>query len=154
METKGIIISQKDYERLTELEKNFNDKNNENKEAFKKGLQDVIKGNLVKILWINDPYYAKIKGCDLTDDGICSFISREDADFLDCISSNMSYDREKLLKRTTQKKVTQELPTIKKDFGTYKGIIETQKRTIRNLWWAFGIMFVAWLTVLIAYITK
>ena len=25
METKGIIISQKDYERLTELEKNFDD---------------------------------------------------------------------------------------------------------------------------------
>ncbi len=38
METKGIIISPKDYERLTELEKNFNDKVKENKETFKKGL--------------------------------------------------------------------------------------------------------------------
>lgn len=37
METKGIIISQKDYERLTELEKNFDDKIKESKEVFKKG---------------------------------------------------------------------------------------------------------------------
>ena len=58
-------------------------------------MEDAIKGNLVKILWVNDPYYAKIKSCDLTDDGICSFISREDADFVDCVSSNESYDREK-----------------------------------------------------------
>lgn len=137
METKGIIISQKDYERLTELEKNFNDKVKENKETFKKGLEDAIKGNLVKILWINDPYYAKIKGCDLTDDGICSFISREDADFVDCVSSNKSYDREKLIKRATQ-----------------KVSIETQNRTTRNLWLAFGIMFTAWLVQLILYIVK
>ena len=142
METKGIIISQKEYERLTELEMNFNDKVKENKETFKKGLEDAIKGNLVKILWVNDPYYAKIKGCDLTDDGICSFIRREDADFVDCVSSNESYDREKLIK------------TTKKDFGTYQEIIETQKRAIRNHWWAFGIMFVSWLIQLILYIAK
>lgn len=137
METKGIIISQKEYERLTDLEKNFNDKVKENKETFKKGLEDAIKGNLVKILWVNDYYYAKIKGCDLTDDGICSFISREDADFVDCVSSNESYDREKLIKRATQ-----------------KVSIETQNRTTRNLWLAFGIMFTAWLVQLILYIVK
>ena len=99
METKGIIISKEDYERLTEIEKNFNDKVKENEEMFKKGLEDAIKGNLVKILWVNDPNYAKLKGCDLTDDGIFSFIRREDADFVDCFSSNESYDREKLIKR-------------------------------------------------------
>ena len=137
METKGIIISQKDYERLTELEKNFNDKVKENEETFKKGLENAIKGNLVKILWVNDPYYAKIKGCDLTDNGICSFISREDADFVDRVSSNESYDREKLIKRATQ-----------------KVSIEMQKRTTRNLWWAFVIMFTAWLVQLILYIAK
>jgi len=137
METKGIIISQKDYERLTELEKNFSDKVKENEETFKKGLEDAIKGNLVKILWVNDPYYAKIKGCDLTDNGICSFISRKDADFIDRVSSNESYDREKLIKRATQ-----------------KVSIEMQKRTTRNLWWAFVIMFTAWLVQLILYIAK
>ena len=42
METKGIIISQKEYERLTELEKNFNDKVKENKETFKNGLEEPI----------------------------------------------------------------------------------------------------------------
>lgn len=153
METKGIIISQKDYERLTELEKNFNDKIKENKEEFKKGLEDAIKGNLVKILWINDPYYAKLKGCDLTDDGICSFISREDADFVDSVSLNESYDREKLIKRATEKS-SKRIADHKKAFGIYQEIIETQKRTIRNLGWAFGIMFVAWLVQLILYIAK
>lgn len=145
METKGIIISQKDYKRLIELEKNFNEKVKENEEVFKKGLEDAIKGNLVKILWINDPYYAKIKGCDLTDDGICSFVSRENADFIDSVSPNASYDREKFPK---------ELPTTKKDFCTYQEITETQKRTIRNLWWAFGITSAAWLLQLILYIAK
>lgn len=153
METKGIIISQKDYERLTELEKNFNKKVKENEKLFKKGLKNAIKGNLVKILWINDPYYAKIKGCDLTDDGICLFISREDADFIDCDSSSMSYDREKLIKRATQKS-SQRIADHKKAFSIYQEIISNQKKVIRNLWWAYGIMFVAWLVQLIAYIIK
>lgn len=153
METKGIIISQKDYERLTELEKSFNDKVNENKETFKKGLEDAIKGNLVKILWIDDPYYAKLKGCDLTDDGICSFISREDADFVDSVSSNESYDREKIIKRATEKS-SKRIAYHKKAFGTYQEIIETQKRTFRNLGWAFGIMFMVLLVQLIACIIK
>ena len=137
METEYRLISKEDYERLTEIEKNFNDKVKENKETYKKELEDAIKGNLVKILWVNDPYYAKLKGCDLTDDGICSFTSREDADFVDCFSSNESYDREKLIKRATKssKRIADQ-------------IIETQKRTIRNLWCAFGIMFVTWLTTL------
>lgn len=153
METEGIIISQKNYERLTELEKKFNDKVNENKETFKKGLEDAIKGNLVKILWINDPYYAKLKGCDLTDDGICLFIGREDADFVDSVSLNESYDREKLIKRATGKN-SKRIADHKKAFGTYQEIIETQKRTIRNLGWAFGIMFMVCLVLLIAYIIK
>ena len=138
METKGIIISKKDYERLTEIEKNFNDKVKEKEEMFKKGLEDAIKGDLVKILWVNDPNFAKLKGCDLTDDGICSFVRREDADFVDCFSINESYDREKLIKRATQKSSKRIADQI----------IETQKRTIRNLWLAFGIMFVTWLTTL------
>lgn len=153
METKGIIISQKDYERLTELEKNFNEKVKENEEMFKKGLEDAIKGNLVKVLWINDPYYAKLKGCDLTDDGICSFISREDADFIDCDSSSMSYDREKLIKRATDKS-SQRIADHKNAFGIYQEIISNKKKSIRNLCWAFGIMFVAWLLQLILYIAK
>lgn len=153
METKGIIISKKDYERLTELEKNFNEKVKENEEMFKKGLEDAIKGNLIKILWINDPYYAKIKGCDLTDDGICSFISRKDADSIDCDSSNMSYDREKLIKRATDKS-SQRIADHKKASGIYQEIISNKKKSIRNLLWAFGIMFVAWLLQLILYIAK
>lgn len=136
METKGIIISQKDYERLTDIEKNFDAKVEENKAKFAKCLKKAIKGDLVKILWINDKFYADLKGCDLTDEGIDYFIRREDADFIDSISSNESYDREKLINRPTQK------------------IIETQKLTIRNLWWSFGLTFAAWIIMSIAYITK
>ncbi len=138
METKGIIISKKDYERLTDIEKNFDEKVKENKELFRKGLEDAIKGNLVKILWIGDKYYAKLKGCDLSDEGIDSFISREDADFVDKMSSRESYDREKII--TT--------------YGLYQEIIDKLKKTIRNLWWAFGMMFVAWIITYIAWCLK
>jgi len=136
METKGIIISQKDYERLTELEKNFNDKLKENKESFKKGLEDAIKGNLVKILWIKDKYYAEIMGYDLSEEGVCKFISKEDADMLASINSELSYDRNDVLKDNT------------------KEVISNQKKSIRNLRWAFIIMFMSWLVLLIAYIMK
>lgn len=153
METKGIIISKEDYERLKELEKNFDNKVEENKESFKKGLEDAIKGNLVKVLWINDKYYADLMGCDLSDEGIDKFIRREDADFVDSVSANKSYDPEKLIKKNGAK-VQKEQSSTKKAIGLYREIIETQKRTIRNLWWAFGIMFVAWLLQLIAYIMK
>lgn len=153
METKGIIISQKDYERLTELEKNFNDKVKENKESFKKGLEDAIKGNLVKILWIKDKYYAGIMGCDLSEEGIDKFIRREDADFVDNVSANWSYDRDKLVNEHKDKKTPQELINGWED--AYKEqIIANQKKTIRNLWLAFGIMFAAWVAQLIAYIIK
>ena len=136
METKGIIISQKDYERLTELEKNFNDKVKENKETFKKGLEDAIKGNLVKLLWVKDKCYAEIMGCDLSEDGVCKFISKEDADMLASVSSNVSYDHNNVLKDNA------------------KEVVVNQKKSIRNPWWAFVIMAMAWLVLLIAYITK
>ena len=136
METKGIIISQKDYERLTDIEKNFDAKVEENKAGFAKLLKKAIKGNLVKILWVNDQEYAEIVGGGLTDDEITKFASRESADLIDSHSQLMSYDREKLINRPTQK------------------IIETQKCTIRNLWWSFGLTFVAWIIMSIAYITK
>lgn len=153
METKGIIISQKEYERLTELEKNFNDKVKENKESFKKGLEYAIKGNLVKVLWINDKYYADLMGCDLSDEGIDKFIRREDADFVDSVSENKSYDRDKLVNERKDKRIPQELINEWED--AYKEqIIVTAKRTIRNLWLALGIMFVALVVQLIAYITK
>ena len=97
MKEKGIIISKEDYERLKELEKNFDNKVKENKESFKKGLEDAIKGNLVKVLWTGDKYYAGIMGCDLSDEGIYKFIRREDADFVDRVSANESYDRDKLV---------------------------------------------------------
>ena len=153
METKGIIISQKEYERLTELEKNFSDIVKKNKESFKKGLKDAIKGNLVKVLWINDKYYADLMGCDLSDEGIDKFIRREDADFVDSVSANESYDRDKLVNEHKDKRVPQELINEWED--AYKEqIIVTAKRTIRNLWLALGIMFVAFVVQLIAYITK
>lgn len=136
METKGIIISQKEYERLTELEKNFDNRIKENKETFKKGLEDAIKGNLVKLLWIKDKYYAEIMGCDLSEEGVCKFISKEDADMLASVNSKVSYDRNNVLKDNA------------------KEVIVNQKKSIRNPWWAFVIMFVAWLIQLIAYIMK
>ena len=136
METKGIIISQKDYERLTELEKIFIDKVKENKETFKKGLEDAIKGNLVKLLWVKDKCYAEIMGCDLSEDGVCKFISKEDADMLASVSSNVSYDHNNVLKDNA------------------KEVVVNQKKSIRNPWWAFVIMAMAWLVLLIAYITK
>ena len=39
-------------------------------------------------------------------------------------------------------------------FGLYQEIIANQKKSIRNLWWAFVIMSMAWLVLLIAYIMK
>lgn len=84
METKGIIISQKEYERLTGLEKNFDDKVKENaKEENAKRIKD-----------------------------------------------------------------------HKAAFGLYQEVISNQKKTIRNLWLAFGIMFVAWMVQLILYMAK
>lgn len=136
METKGIIISQKEYERLTDLEKNFNDKVKENKETFKKGLEDAIKGNLVKLLWVKDKCYAEIMGCDLLEDGVCNFIRKEDADMLDSTNSKVSYNRNNVLKDNA------------------KEVIVNQKKYIRNLWWAFIIVFMSWLVLLIAYIMK
>ena len=142
MEINGIIISKEDYERLTDIEKNFDNKVKENKESFKKGLEDAIKGNLVKVLWINDKYYADLMGCDLSDEGIDKFTRREDADFVDSVSANESYDRDKLVNEHKDKRTPQEQ------------IIANQKKTIRNLWLAFGIMFAAWVAQLIAYIIK
>lgn len=154
METKGIIISKEDYERLTELEKNFNDKVKENKEAFKKGLEDAIKGNLVKILWVKDKYYAEIMGCDLSEEGVCAFISKEDADMLASVNSKVSYDRNEVLKDNATKDNAKRIKDHKAAFGLYQEVISNQKKVIRNLWWAFSIMFVAWLVQLIAYIMK
>lgn len=154
METKGIIISQKDYERLTGIEKNFNDKVKENKETFKKGLEDAIKGNLVKLLWTNDKYYAEIMSRDLSEDGICNFISKEDADRLASIGSKVSYDRNEVLKDNVKKENAKRIKDHKAAFGLYQEVISNQKKVIRNLWWAFGIMFVAWIVQLIAYIMK
>lgn len=136
METKGIIISKEEYERLTDLEKNFNDKVKENKETFKKWLEDAIKGNLVKLLWVKDKCYAEIMGCDLSEDGVCNFIRKEDADMLDSTNSKVSYNRNNVLKDNA------------------KEVIVNQKKSIRNLWWAFAIMSMAWLVQLIAYIMK
>lgn len=154
METKGIIISQKDYERLTELEKNFNDKVKENKETFKKGLEDAIKGNLVKMLWVNDKDYAEIIGCDLSEDGVCKFISKEDADMQTSLSSKVSYDRNDVLKGIAKKENAKKIKDHKAAFWLYQEAIADQKKIIRNQWWAFVIMFTAWLLQLIAYIMK
>lgn len=154
METKGIIISQKEYERLTELEKNFNDKVKENKEKFKNGLEDAIKGNLVKILWINDKYYAEIMGCDLSEDGVGKFISKEDADMLASINSKLSYDRNGVMKDDAKKENAKRIEDRKFAFGLYREVIANKKKVIRNLWWALGIMSMAWLVQLIAYIMK
>jgi len=140
MKTKGIIISEEVYNRLTDIEKNFDEKVKKSKENFKKGLEDAIRGDLVKILWVNDKRHADIKGCDLSDEGICQFISREDADFVDKMSANESYDREKIQKSCTNNEIV------------YDEIIRNYKKTIRNLWWAFGIMFVAWIILYIAWV--
>lgn len=154
METKGIIISKEDYERLTELEKNFNDKVKENKEAFKKGLEDAIKGNLVKLLWVKDKYYAEMMGCDLSEEGVCKFIRKEDADMLASTNSKVSYDRNEVLKDNPNKENAKRIKDHKAAFGLYQEVIANQKKSIRNLWWAFGFMFVAWMVQLIAYIMK
>jgi len=154
METKGIIISQKDYERLIKLEKNFDDKVKENKETFKKGLEDAIKGNLVKLLWVKDKGYAEIMGCDLSEDGVCNFIRKEDADMLASVRSGASYDRNDVLKDNAKEGNAKRVKDHKAAFGLYQEVISNQKKVIRNLWWAFGIMFVAWVVQLIAYIMK
>lgn len=139
METKGIIISKEDYDRLIGLEKNFDEKVKEYRECFRQGLDNLIKQNLVKILWVNDEYYAKIMGCDLSEDGVSKFISKEDADFLASVNSKVSYDRNEFLKDNGKR---------------IKEVTSNQKKVIRNLWWAFGIMFAAWLVQLILYIAK
>lgn len=156
METKGIIISQKDYERLTELEKNFDDKVKENKESFKKGLEDAIKGNLVKLLWAKDKGYAEIMGCDLSEDGICKFISKEDADMLASGNSKVSYDRDNVLydRDNVLKDYAKKLKDHKNAFKFYQKVIADQRKTIRYLWWAFAIMSMTWLVQLIAYAMK
>lgn len=154
METKGIIISQKEYERLTELEKNFNDKVKENKESFKKGLEDAIKGNLVKILWVNDKYYAEIMGCDLSEEGVFKFISKEDADRLASVNSKVSYYRNDVIKDYAKKENANRIEDHKFAFGLYRDVISNKKKVICKLWLALGIMFVAWLLLLIAYIMK
>ena len=136
METKGIIISKEDYDRLIDIENNFNDKVKENKETFKKGLEDAVKGNLVKLLWVKDKCYAEIMGCDLSEDGVCNFIRKEDADMLASTNSKVSYNRNNVLKDNA------------------KEVIVNQKKSIRNPWWAFIIMFMSWLVLLIAYIMK
>ena len=147
METKGIIISQKEYERLTELEKNFDDKVKENKESFKKGLEDAIKGNLVKLLWVKDKGYAEIMGCDLSEEGVCKFISKEDADMLASVNSKVSYDRDNVLKDNA--KIIKDRKAV-----LYQEIIADQRKTIRYLWWAFAIMSMTWLVQLIVYAMK
>lgn len=154
METKGIIISKEDYERLKELEKNFDNKVKENKESFKKGLEDATKGNLVKILWVKDKYYAEIMGCDLSEEGVCKFISKEDADMLASANSKVSYDRNDVLNDNAKKENAKRIKDHKAAFGLYQKVIANQKKVIHNLWRAFGIMFVAWLVQLIAYIMK
>lgn len=159
METKGIIISQKEYERLTDIEKNFNDKVKENKETFKKGLEDAIKGNLVKLLWVKDKCYAEIMGCDLSEDGVCKFISKEDADMLASTNSKVSYNRNGVLnddakEDDAKKENAKRIKDHKAAFGLYQEVISNQKKVIHNLWWAFGIMFMSWLVLLIAYIMK
>lgn len=136
METKGIIISQKEYERLTELEKNFADRIKKNKESFKKGLEDAIKGNLVKILWVKDKGYSEMMGCDLSEEGVSGFIRKEDADMLASVNSKVSYERNNVLKDNA------------------KEVIANQNKSNRNLWLAFVIMFTAWLVQLILYIAK
>ena len=147
METKGIIISQKEYERLTEREKNFDDKVKENKESFKKGLEDAIKGNLVKLLWVKDKGYAEIMGCDLSEEGVCKFISKEDADMLASVNSKVSYDRDNVLKDNA--KIIKDRKAV-----LYQEIIADQRKTIRYLWWAFAIMSMTWLVQLIVYAMK
>lgn len=159
METKGIIISQQEYERLTDLEKNFNDKVKENKETFKKGLEDAIKGNLVKLLWIKDKSYAEIMGCDLSEEGVYKFISKEDADMLASVNSKVSYDRNDVLKDNAKeddakKENAKRIKDHKAAFGLYQEVIADEKKSVRNLWCVSVIMFVAWLVQLILYITK
>lgn len=154
MKTKGIIISKEDYERLKELEKNFDNKVKENKESFKKGLEDAIKGNLVKLLWVKDKYYAEIMGCDLSEDGVCKFISKEDADMLTSTNSKVSYDRNNVLKDYAKKENAKRIKDHKAAFGLYQEVIADQRKTIRYLWWAFAIMSMTWLVQLIAYIIK
>lgn len=154
MKTKGIIISQEDYDRLTDIEKNFDAKVAENRGKFKKGLEDAIKGDLVKILWVDDENYANLKGCDLKEENITTFIRREDADFVDKLSSRESYDKEKIIKINTKKKNAKRIADHKAAFGLYQDAISNQRKTIRNLWWSFGIMLAAWVVMVIAYITK
>lgn len=154
METKGIIISKEDYDRLIDLEKNFNDKVKENKESFKKGLEDAIKGNLVKILWVNDKYCADLMGCDLSEEGVCKFISKEDAEMLASVNSKVSYNRNDVLNDNAKKENAKRIKDHKAAFGLYQEVIAEQKKSIRKLRWAFFIMFVAWLIQLIAYIIK
>lgn len=157
METR-IIISKKEYDHLTDIEKNFDAKIAQAEEVFKKGLEEAVMGNLVKVLWTNDQHSASIIGCDLSDEGFNKFIPREAADKIDATSRTLSYNRNEVLKgNSTQgnsEMVEDHKEKYTKSFGLYKRIIRKQKRAICNLWWAFGMMFVAWLAQLIVYIMK
>ena len=148
METR-IIISKESYDRLTDIEKNFDAKVKENEESFKKGLEDAIRGDLIKILWVKDKIYADIKGCDLSDEGICNFVRREDVAYVDKAFANESYDREK-----TQKSCTNNEFINDEIIRNYKKTIRYYKKAICKLWCAFGIMFVAWLITLIQVLVK
>jgi hypothetical protein len=117
-------------------------------------LEDAIKGNLVKVLWIKDKYYAEIMGCDLSEEGVCKFISKEDADMLASVNSKVSYDRNDVLNDNAKKENAKRIKDHKAAFGLYQEVIADQKKSIRKLRWAFVIMFVAWLIQLIAYIMK
>lgn len=147
MKTKGIIIDKKDYDRLIEIEKKFDKKVKENKESFEKGLKEAIKGNLVKILWVKDKFYADTMQCDLEEENLPRFIRREDADIVEKTSS-ASYNREDVIKDHDYEK--DPLSLIDKWENAYQEeIIGKQRKTIRNLWWAFGLMFAAWVILLI-----
>lgn len=57
-------------------------------------------------------------------------------------------------KNNVKKENTKRIKDNNVSFEPYQEIIANQKKSIRNLWWAFVIMSVAWFVLLIAYIMK
>lgn len=155
METR-IIIDEKVYNRLTDIERNFNEKVEEVRKSYKDGLEKAIKGDLIKILWVKDKRYADIKGCDLSDEGISYFVSSDSADFANTLSG-ASYNREELMqadKNKTESSINSTLNDNDDISEMYEHTISNYKKAIRNSRLAFWIMFAAWIIMIIQYILK
>ncbi len=71
-------------------------------------------------------------GYDLSEEGVCKFISKEDADKLASINSELSYDRNDVLKDDAKKETLIELKTINSPLGFTEKLYQTKRKLFVN----------------------